>query len=339
MGTPGTNLDIAAGIGAAKVTFEESYMDFYSKPYAGFYEMYTERFSAGNNEELEQQFITNQPTVREWLGARVEQYVRHYSQRTKLRKWEVTYPVKRTQLQYGGQLQLVAKNLRSWLGGVAMGTYDRIAVQSALDLGYLTSAAAAVGPIGFDGVALCSTAHPHGPAGANQSNLSATTPLAWGAFDTLRQAMREKRLENGEPAGIKATHMRVGPANERKAKEIAQAKDRLVFTDATGAAVTPPTMAVQNVTPFQNVWVGEVTVIVDDRLTGNTAYNWDLMDLSHPGMRPLIMVEGRPLEPHHQDQMSDERRYNHDEFLYGMEGEWVFDAGHWLTIHRATSTT
>ena len=338
MGTPGTNLDIAAGIGAAKVAFEESYSDFYSKPYEGFYELYTERYPAGAFAELEQQFMTNDPVVREWLAARVEQFMRHYSQRTKLRAWEVTYPVKRKDLQYSGGIQLVAKKLRSWLSGVALGTYNRIAVQTALDLGYLTSAAAAVGPIGFDGVALCSTSHPHGPAGAVQSNLT-TNPLSWAAFDTARQAMREKRLENGMPAGVKATHLRVGPANERKAKEIAQAKDRLVITSATGAEVTPPTLAVQNVTPFTNVWVGEVTVIVDDFMTGNTACNWDLMDLSHPGMRPIMMLEGRPLEPHHQDQMTDERRFNHDEFLYGMDGDWAFDAGHWLTIHRNTSTT
>jgi phage major head subunit gpT-like protein len=162
--------------------------------------------------------------------------------------------------------------------------------------------------------------------------LAAGTNLSWSTFDAARTAMRQLTFENGEPAGVNPTHMRVGPALESRAKAILEAKERIRFTDMTTADTT--TLA-QNATAVTNVWAGELTLVVDPRVTN---YFWDLYDLSKPGVRPIELYEGQAPHPVNLDQMTDYPRYTDDVFVYGLEADFVFDSGMWMVGYRATGT-
>jgi len=318
------NLSLSAGLASAQTTYQAAFENLYAgNMLPGGWSLWTEKLT-GNAKTISLQSIANFPVMSEWNGAKIEKYLRHYALTATLKKFEATLPIQRMDLTYEGGMPIIGRAIDAYLRQQVT-AYDK----SCADV--LDSASGA-GPTGYDLVALFSASHPHGAAGALQSNIGAGVNLNWRTFDAARQAGTEYRFENGEPAGIRYTHMRVGPKLERVAKEILEAKDRIAYTDMFAAASTT---AVQNATLFPNVWAGELKLVVDPRIT---TYYWDLYDLSKPGVRPLMLYEGRAPEPVLLDQMDGERRFNTDEFVFGLEGDWVPFAGHWMTAYRGTGT-
>ena len=142
-------------------------------------------------------------------------------------------------------------------------------------------------PKGFDGVALISTAHPFGYAG-NWSN-DAAAALSPDAFNTGIAAMSSLRLENGEPAGFYPTHLMVGPKNRKMAHDLCTAALRPFPITASGVEGYSSALAP---TAIPNWMAGQLQVIVNPRLVGTTTEDmWFLMDLSRPGVRPMILGE------------------------------------------------
>lgn len=322
--TQSSNLSLMEGLAAANTTFETAYNELYSQQLPGVYTNYTKVIS-GNAMALDLRWTTNHPIMRKWLGSRVEKYVRTYQQSYVLEKYEATLPIPRMLLQYANNMNLIGDSISTFVGNQAQ-AYDA-ACSAALD------GNSGAGPTCFDGVALFSASHPHGPAGVTQSNLSAGTNLNWVNFDAARTAMAQLKFENGEPAQVRPTHIRVGPKCETRAKEIVGAQMRVASYSSTG--VQDAVSSVVAAAPLVNIWHGELDVIVDQRITN---FYWDLMDLSKPGVMPIILYEGRKPEPVHLDKMTDLPRFYNDNFIYGLEGDFTAGAGMWLTVYRATGT-
>lgn len=323
--TQATNFSLMEGLAAANTTFETAYNELYSQALPGVYQSYT-RVISGNTMSLDLRWTTNHPTMRKWLGSRVEKYVRAYQQSYVLEKYEATLPIARMLLEYNNNMSLIGDAVSTFVGNAAV-AYDA-ACSTSLD------SASGAGPTCFDGTALFNASHPHGPTGATtQSNLSAGTNLSWVNFDAARTAMQQLKFENGEPAQIRPTHIRVGPKCETRAKEIVGAEQRVTAYSSTGGQ--DATSSVVAAAPIVNIWHGELDVIVDQRITN---FYWDLLDLSKPGVKPIVLYEGRKPVPVHLDKMTDLPRFYNDNFIFGLEGDFTVGGGMWMTAYRATGT-
>lgn len=172
-------------------------------------------------------------------------------------------------------------------------------------------------PIGIDGVSILNDTHPHAPAGGTWDN-KVTTALSQSTLETGIVAMRGLRLENGEPAGIFPTHLVVGPANEREALDLTGA-DRAVSYDNAGAPDTAASVVAA--TTIRNWIGGRLTVVVVDRFADGTNDNsWMLMDLSKPGVRPLIVGEGIAPQGVVVDDPGSENMKERSSYAYYCEG-------------------
>ncbi len=325
--TQSTNLALQETLLQSATQFEAAFQEiFRDAQVPGEFSKYTD-VRTGKTIQLMLLIMANHPTMREWLGSRVEKYLRSYSQTITLRTWEATLPLKRILMDYVDSVGTVKDAIDTFVNNTST-AYDE-QCSAAID------GSSGVGPTGYDGVALFSTAHPHGPSG-NQSNLGSGTNLSYGAFDAARAAMAGWRFENGTPARRKATHMRVGVALETRAKEILSATQRVVAVANDGLEAGTRVAAAT----IDNVWKGELELIVDPRIppSGTGSMYWDLYDLRQPKMRPLVLYVGRAPEPIHQLDMDSDRRFNMDELVFGIEGDFAPAAGHWMSCYRGTGT-
>lgn len=318
---------LAAGLQAAETSYRQLFADLYVNKQPGFWQTYAEKIT-GNSEYVQFNFASNFPQMREWKGDRIEKWVRSHTMTAKLKTFENTMTLRRKTVEYlDKNLGIVSSTIRNFMATGAQ-AYDQECIRE-------LTAASDLGNTCFDGVALISASHPYGSAGATWSNLASGTNYSWTAQDAGRQAMREFTLENGEPAGMNATHLLVGPKLERKAKDANEAKDRIVLLGPTGVETTSSAPGVNTATPFTNVWAGELNVIVDSRITD---YTWRLMDLSKPGVRPIYLYEAKAPSPQIMDQMDNPDVFNRDVFTYGLYGDYVALPGHPLSIYCGTGT-
>jgi phage major head subunit gpT-like protein len=315
------------GLLAAETTYRTMFDALGVASQPGVYGEYTEVIR-GESEILDARFVSNIPQMRKWTGARIEKFVRTHQLAARTETYEATMKLQRRTVQYADKnLGLISSTIRNYLEG-AKGAYDKACVTE-------FTAASNLGNTCFDSSALFSATHPYGNAGATWSNLAAGTNYGWVAQDAGRQAMREFTLENGEPAGMNATHLLVGPKLERKAKEVNEAKERIVLLGPTGSETTTDAPGVNTSNPFTNVWQGELKVIVDTRITD---YTWTLMDLSKPGVRPIFLYETMAPMPQILDQLNSEGAYETDQFTYGLLADFVAFPGHPICCYRGTGT-
>lgn len=322
-----TSASIETGLAASNVAFQVGFANWFSKPLPGAYTFYSDAQKT-DAEITEFDFLANYPQMREWIGARREQYLRSYSQRIKLKTFEATLPFPRKSLQYRDKLGTIATAINNWLSQT-VSAYDKNAYSV-----YMSASGA--GPTGYDGVALFATTHPHSGSGGNQSNLAAGVALSASTLDTGLVAMNSLTLENAEPAGFGGTHLIVGPALKRRAQQILGADTRVITVDASGKLDAVSSAVAAAAAP--NVFNGELTLVVDERRVGTPAFYWDILDCSKQGVRPIVQLIGEAPHPMHQDKLTDPKRFARDQFVYGIEGDWVFDAGMWMSAYRATGT-
>jgi phage major head subunit gpT-like protein len=168
----------------------------------------------------------------------------------------------------------------------------------------------------YDGQALASTAHPNGPAGANQSN-KGTGALTQTTFDAGWQAMAILRSEEDRPLNIQPDLLVVGPKLRVTALEIAKANLR--ETGSAGAAI-------------DNVNKGLVDVYVCPYLVGTYDDYWFLMD-TKKAVKPLILQVRESPKFVAQDQLSDEHVFVRNMLRYKVEGRAVAGYGLWQTVY------
>lgn len=324
-----TNLDIRAGLAghntAYRIMFEEAYAN--AKP--GLYEMWTERINAAGEQTITAGWLANTPLMRKWEGARHFKNLRNYTQTITYDKYEGTLPLKRDMVDYD----------RTGVVGKAIGNFVNVNVTSAFDrlVAAQFDASSGAGPTGFDEVALFSASHPHSSTGGVQSNLNAGANLSHSTLAAAEAAGMLFTEENGEPVGVQYDVMRVGPNLKRRAQELTSA-DRIVKIDSDGGFDTSravsSTFNVVGGATRSNVWSGDMTLVVDDRVT---TYYTTLLDTSR-GFKPMILFVTRAPEPVDQTDMSDPERFNNDNYVYGVEADLGIAAGHWYAAYRLTGT-
>lgn len=319
-----TNAHIPTGASAAWTTFLAKHQELMAGPMTGAFNLYCEEIPSDG--KIDVQFLANLPVMREWVGPRQEKEPRHYSYPANPRPKEATMPFFRQTISRD-RIGIVARAIAQFFDQ-AKSAYDRTAATA-------RDSNSGTGDTGYDAVAIYSASHPHVNSGAGGSNLGSLS-LTHANFTATRASMRGLKLENGDPAGVMPTHMRVGTVLETRAKEILEAKGVIKYTDVDGSE-TSGGSTVQNATYFDNVWQGELQLYVDERIS-TSSYYWDLDDLSKGSNRPFALVLERPFEALTRDQMTDPERWENDRFLFGLEGDWVVVPAMWMLTYRQRGT-
>ena len=145
-------------------------------------------------------------------------------------------------------------------------------------------------PVGIDGVSILNDTHPFGSGATTWDNL-VTTAFSPAALNTGVVAMTSLKTEAGMPFGIRPTHLMVEPTNERDAKDaIGVNRPMPVSTAGVVNAASANIAAVYG----ENWLRGELVLIVEPLLARTT--DWFLMDLSKPGVRPMVAGVQGPVE-------------------------------------------
>lgn len=296
---------------AANTAFITSFEALFGRPGAVVSDLFCEKAPV-NGLTLSAPFLGPGSPVRKWIGEKRFQDIRAHGK---------TYPV----APYEKSVRLPALNVRhDSTGAIArfiareMGAVAGYFEKPIFDLLYEN-------PEGFDEQALISGSHPFGSGGATQSNTTSDA-LDHDSFRAGIAAMRSWTMENGEPLEMDPTHLLVGTDLETTALEITGASKPVgmagngdLDSGTRVAAVTIP-----------NVYEGRVSVVVSPRVRTGC---WYLMDLSKPGIRPIVLGEARspvaiPLD--------DERTYSRfyrDEWVGSVEADFALGAGLWPSIY------
>lgn len=317
----GTELNIAQGLYNVNTAFRTWASEVYASGQMGLYSNYTQTIESGGEARIQLHFLTNAPIMRKWLGARQYKALRHYSQSISYDDYEATLalPTSLVNMDSAGVIKSLMPQFLEQLDA-----FDS-SVATAYD------SASGAGPTGFDGVALFATTHPHANGGGNQANLAATTNLSHANLVAAEAAGMAFTQENGRPAKISYSTMRVGPLLKRRAMELLSAQ-RTVAVDAGAAEATASVVAI---TTRNNTFEGDLKLIVDDRVT--TRF-WDLIDETKGSVRPMTLFLVEPPQVVERTAADDPHVFEHKEYIYGVQGRWGVAAGHWYTCYRSTGT-
>ncbi len=141
-------------------------------------------------------------------------------------------------------------------------------------------------PVGMDKVALISSSHPYGADSATWSNNAGSVALNATTFDAGIAAMSSQRMENGRASGFYPTHLMVGPALRKMAMDLTLSAYRAVGINNLGA---PASSGVVAAVAMPNWIGGTITPFINPNFVGAYANAWLLMDLSRPGIKPMIV--------------------------------------------------
>ena len=324
-----TNLDIAVGLAGHNTAFQVWFQEAYANAKPGIYEVYTQRIDAQHQQTITAGWLANTPLMELWDGARVFKELRNYTQTITYKKYAATMPLKRDMVDHD-RSGVVSTAIQNFVNVNVTSSFSRF-VTTAFDSN------SGAGPTGFDDTALFSASHPHGPSGAVQGNLAAGSNLSHATLATAEAAGMALVEENGEPLGIQYNVMRVGPLLKRRAQELISA-DRVVIINSDGQMDTPretsSTFDVVGGATRSNVWQGDMTLVVDERVT--TRYT-TLID-TNKGIKPMVLFVTRAPEPVNQTDMDAPERFNNDNYIYGVESDFGIAAGHWYAAYRMTGT-
>jgi phage major head subunit gpT-like protein len=319
-----TDLDLSSGFDAANTTF----LGMYAKKFAGgtlpgAHTAYTRDISTPTT-KVELGWLANMVVPRKWRGARIEKAPRSYKQTIEIAPHEATLVLERYDVDYdktGRVADYIAQFFSQAVKGDAINVHENWVANSGAGL------------TGFDGVALFSTAHPHGPTGATtQVNLATSTPLSYSSFEVGRYTMAEWKLENGEPVGAMATAVEVGEFKATVAKELL-GLDRVVAVAADGLEAGTRVAA----STIGNGLSGAFQVIVNERLNTSATRGYvTLLDLRDAEAKPMVMLKAKALSPQRYDQMSDPRAFKENKYIYGLTGDYDSHPGLWMTAYRIT---
>lgn len=300
---------------AARAVFDE----IFTGPGTRLFEVFTETMPT-DVKVNEIDILETMPIIRKWVGPKEFAGIRASYLRAVIEAWERSIEIDRLDFT-ADKMGMIAKRLSAFAGATAR-DYDKICTDELLR-----------NSICYDGVALFSTAHPRGPNGTNQSNV---TNSAF-AVDTLEAAMvagASLRDQNGESLGVAYDTLMVGPKLAKLARELTQSTERVIAVNASGvesgtrvAATTIPNKA-----GLEIYGGGMLTLVINPRLVGDYDDHWYLQD-TQLGPRPLHLYELRAPELIDQADMEDEARFNLDKLRWSIEADVVPAPGAWQTAY------
>lgn len=259
--------------------------------------------------------ITSFPRFREWVGSKQVADVRALMQTVLLKTYEKTVGFSRKEVVYDPS-GAVGAGIDNWVANAAQAGFDDIAIASLI----------ANTQLGYDGVSLLNASHPFSFSTGN--NIT-TTALSFESYRAARAAMALFADELGTPLGVTPKTLLVGPQLERIAKEIA---GPLRPTNVSSAGLYDQAASVVGMATLENVFQGDITVIVSSWITGT---QWFLMDTTKAGLRPYIRTVAREFEPIFIDgaEMSASDRFFKDKYYFSIEGDSSFAPGLWQLIY------
>lgn len=324
-----TELDIREGLEGHNTAFTIMFEEAYANAAAGLYEMWVDRIDAQGEQIITAGWLANTPLMELWDGARAFKELRAYSQTITYKKYAGTMPLKRDMVD-NDRTGVVGRAIQKFVNVNVTSTFDRFSATS-------FDSASGAGPTGFDAVALFSASHPHAPSAGTQSNIGAGSSLSHATLNTAEQTGMLLVEENGEPLHIQYNVMRVGPRLKRRAQElIGPTRMQIINSDGQvdTARETSSTFDVVGGAIRQSVWQGDMTLVVDERVT---TYYTTLLDTTK-GYKPMILFVTRAPEPVNQTDMDSPERFNNDNYIYGVESDFGVAAGHWYAAYRMTGT-
>jgi phage major head subunit gpT-like protein len=260
--------------------------------------------------------VTSFPDLREWIGSRFESDLRSLKQDIDIKTYESSIKIKRLDLDAdasGAVSQSVGTFVRQ-----APAMIDRKA----------TAALTANTSLGYDGVVLGSSAHPYVGSAAGTFDNTTSAVLSFESFRAQKAVMMSITDESGRNLGMNPSALMVGPSNLRLALEIVGAQ-RPVSVKSDG---TYDQTSAVGATAIENVFQGECNVIYNPYLVGSAATFWYLMDLSRPGVRPIMRALFREVEAITQLEMNAQPRMDRDEYIWALEGDFQYVAGLWQSV-------
>ncbi|AKF08883.1 Mu-like prophage major head subunit gpT family protein [Sandaracinus amylolyticus] len=309
-------VDYSSKYAAANTAFIASFEALFGRPGQVLSDLICEKVPVSGM-TLEAPFLGSGSTVREWVGSKRFEDLRAHGKSYPVKPYEKSIRLPALQVRHD-TTGAIGRAIAREMGGAVAGYFEK----PVFDMLYSN-------PSGFDGVALISGSHPYGAAGATQSNTTSNA-LSHSSFRAGIQAMQSWTMGNGEPLEMSPTHLVVGVDNEAIALEIAGI-DKPVGVAGDGSLDSGTRVAAVTI---RNVYEGRVTVVVSPRVRSGC---WYLMDLSKPGLRPLVLGEARAPTPIPLDDEKTYSRFYRDEWVGSVEADFALGAGLWPTIYGKPS--
>jgi phage major head subunit gpT-like protein len=257
-------------------------------------------------------WLSNFPKMRQWIGEKAVKSLAAFKYSIINNDFEATVEVDRNDVEddtlgiYGPQAQMAgvaAKELPDELiSEIVNGIFENTC---------------------YDGKPFCATNHPViNPSTGKAASVSnkgtvalsnATTAAANASFGAARLAMRKFKDDEGRNLNIKPSILLVPPALEVVATML-MTNDKLVDESP-------------------NPYRGMATVVVDARLTSDTA--WYLLDVSRP-VKPFIYQERKKPVFVHQTDPQSEDVFNRKKFKFGVEARAAAGYGFWQLCYGST---
>lgn len=273
---------------------------------------------------FEYNFLSDLPTARKWLGKKEYKATRANKHLIPVEDYEASTSVGK--VDWLQNPKGVGETLRKWLSG-ARGYVNKLVIEKFL-LGDTDT--------GYDGVSLFSTAHPNGPAGGTQSN-RVTTTFSQAAYRTAKTAMRNFKGANGQPLGIRPDLILVGPAKEDIARDVLDAKDRVVAVDAAGleSGTRLAAASIENVVSADGVRIVVEPLIGGGSNGAGTATDnmWFLMDSKLP---PMIVATAQVPTP---SDDTDEFLSGAAEYHFSIESQLAIGYAIWQGVYAGLATS
>lgn len=306
-----------SALNAANTAYEAAFQSLFSGLPSQVASQFTHVMNVPQAKVVNVPVIEAFPRYREWLGAKQFKDLKAYSFNIDLKKYEASIEIPRWDVEHD-QTGAVAATLSAFVASKAA-WLDDIVITSLL-----------ANPTCYTGDALLANTHVGAATGFTTDNLE-TTAFSFANYRTARDALRSMADASGKPLGVSPTHVLVGPLSERIALEVT-GSDRPVTLSTAGGMDAGA--SVQAAVTLKNYIGGDCQVMVSEFITGN---EWFVMDLSKPGLRPMLFCQSRPFQALSQTAMDDEGRFINDVFRYSIEGDGAPAAGLWQLIYGSVT--
>ncbi|MEZ4395071.1 MAG: Mu-like prophage major head subunit gpT family protein [Polyangiales bacterium] len=300
-------------------TLKAGFLDAYNgKNYEPRWPMIAARHTSTSRENIYPSVI-DAAQVREWSeGERVKNGLVLESARVTNQKWELTYALKREDIDddASGVVAMALSRIRS--GTMKFKRHmDKLVFNVVKNNGTC-----------LDGLALFHASHPVNPRDSAAGTFSNTDSGALTAnnYDAARVAMMELKGPDGDPINENPNVLLVSPAKESTARKILEA-DEIIYS------------ATASDTREFNVFRGRGIVVVVPHLGtahgGNDAY-WHVVDATDTEDRALIAQIREEVEFVSLTNLTDPNVFNLDEYVWGMRARHTAAGGNPKKIFRRT---
>jgi len=249
--------------------YEQAYKSF--TPY---YDKFSEIVPSGSETKI-YSWLARFPKMQQWFGDKVAHSVKARAYPLTNKDFYDMYEVERNKID--DDLSGVFDRAPELQGEVAARWPEDI-VTAALIAG--TSA------VGYDGAAFFSANHPvdiDDTSLGTYSNLNTSSALTATTYGTAKAQMRSFKGEGGVSLQVNPTVLMVGPTLEQAAKQIVAAN---LITQPVRNVAGSENVAAAGAT---NIWMGDTTLIVNERLVDDTAGAWYLFSTDR--IKPLVFQQ------------------------------------------------